>query len=592
MTSQRRMPWRGALLGALVGFVSLAFGGRAPAQAATSTAVPGWTTLASSGLTAPAPRQGAAMAYDAATSQVVLFGGLSGDGNLLNDTWLWNGSAWAPAHPTTSPAPAVGAAMAYDVALHELVVFGGQTTTTSPPAFSDQTWAWNGASWYRIMSASAPPRRASATLSADDTGAGRFVLFGGVGDNGHGGTSPLADTWTFDGATWSSQHPATSPPARSGAAATWDAAHSDVVVSGGRGGPGASPWLADTWRWNGTTWAQMAVSAAPPARADATLTYDGDLGGDVLFGGHGPSGVLGDTSLLTGSAWTGIHPTAPPGARSRAAASWDAQSHQLLVFGGASGDGAVDGDTWALRPALAAPSPSPAPTVVPPLSSPPPGSSVAGPPRSGPSGSAPGGGGPSGGGPSGTSPQSTGPPVAGETPPAATTPPTTGGPVRPVATQATSTTTVLGASTRTTIVPAIAPLTATAPTLYIGQRVVLSGSGFAPGAEITISFHSTGVVVVGSIRADRTGSFTTTVAVPPGTPDGTHDFVATGLDSAGVMMTSTTAVDVTSAVGAPARGGGRTETLVMVGLAIFIPLATWMVLGLVSRRKQPTARIW
>jgi hypothetical protein len=44
--------------------------------------------------TSPPPRSYSTMAYDPASKQVVLFGGLDGSA-YLGDTWTWNGSTWS-----------------------------------------------------------------------------------------------------------------------------------------------------------------------------------------------------------------------------------------------------------------------------------------------------------------------------------------------------------------------------------------------------------------------------------------------------------------------------------------------------------------
>jgi hypothetical protein len=53
------------------------------------------------------------------------------------------------------------------------------------------------------------------------------VLFGGYGNRA------FSDTWTWDGTTWTQQHPATSPPARGQAAMACDAATGTAVLFGG-----------------------------------------------------------------------------------------------------------------------------------------------------------------------------------------------------------------------------------------------------------------------------------------------------------------------------------------------------------------------
>ena len=64
------------------------------------------------------------MAYEAATGNVVLFGGL-GKRSVLDGTWIWDGSTWTKQAPKPSPPP-VDAAMAYDAATGNVVLFGGR----------------------------------------------------------------------------------------------------------------------------------------------------------------------------------------------------------------------------------------------------------------------------------------------------------------------------------------------------------------------------------------------------------------------------------------------------------------------------------
>ena len=42
----------------------------------------------------PPARTNAALAYDDATRQLILFGGQSVNGDALDDTWNWDGSEW------------------------------------------------------------------------------------------------------------------------------------------------------------------------------------------------------------------------------------------------------------------------------------------------------------------------------------------------------------------------------------------------------------------------------------------------------------------------------------------------------------------
>jgi hypothetical protein len=69
----------------------------------------GWVNA--SPATSPSPRSGFALAYDGSTGQVVLFGGdllgsTAAAGEVLGDTWTWDGSTWTEqASGAATPAP-------------------------------------------------------------------------------------------------------------------------------------------------------------------------------------------------------------------------------------------------------------------------------------------------------------------------------------------------------------------------------------------------------------------------------------------------------------------------------------------------------
>ncbi len=102
-----------------------------------------WAKLSSSG---PSPRFGASMVYDPALGQVLLFGGTTESvGNtgtisypMYGGTWAWDGSAWAKLAPAASPASRFAAAMAYDPATGQPLLFGGSTSFAG--AYRQGTW--------------------------------------------------------------------------------------------------------------------------------------------------------------------------------------------------------------------------------------------------------------------------------------------------------------------------------------------------------------------------------------------------------------------------------------------------------------------
>jgi hypothetical protein len=217
----------------------------------------------------PPGRNSAMMAYDPATSQLVLFGG-QGGGYTLDDTWLWTGDNWVEQFPQTSPSPRSVAAMAYDPSISEIVLFGG-STISSPLG---DTWVWTGTDWVELHPPVSPPARDAASIALSQDG--RLVLFGGANNYGY-----LGDTWTWNGTDWQRQHPAVSPAPRQGASAAYDSQNGQLLLFGGarEGGGGYD----DTWVWTGSTWSLQHPAAIAPGSGDA-MAYDASSNQVMLSG--------------------------------------------------------------------------------------------------------------------------------------------------------------------------------------------------------------------------------------------------------------------------------------------------------------------
>src|SRR5262249_51552317 len=151
---------------------------------------------------------------------------------------------WTRHAPPTHPPPPVGAAMAYDAATGNAVLFGGtiMVGVIRPGSrLSSSTWTWDGSTWTRQAPASHPGARVGAAIAYDPATSNTW-LFGGIGPHGVASNG----TWTWDGSTWTRQAPATSPSARGYAAMAYDAAARNVVLFGGEGSHG---FHNDTWIW-------------------------------------------------------------------------------------------------------------------------------------------------------------------------------------------------------------------------------------------------------------------------------------------------------------------------------------------------------
>ena len=233
---------------------------------------------------APPAVADASMAYDPTTQTVVLFGGVDPTTNAYyGDTWSWDGTDWTRLSPATSPPVRAETTMAYDAATGDIVLFGGSTGPSSP---MNDTWTWDGTNWTEQSPATSPGARYGAVMDYD-AATGSVVLFGGDG------LAALDDTWTWDGTNWTEQSPAASPPESVGSTMAYDpATHQDILFGGYDAGTASA--LNGTWLWNGLTWAQQGATTTPAARYDASMAYDGAQGDIVLFGGEAGS-VLDDT---------------------------------------------------------------------------------------------------------------------------------------------------------------------------------------------------------------------------------------------------------------------------------------------------------
>jgi galactose oxidase-like protein len=288
-------------------------------------------------LTPPSLRTFAAMAFDSGHGQVVLFGGMGADGsNPLGDTWTWSGGQWTLRTPGVAPSPRFGAAMAYDEARQQIVLFGGFDGSM----YLADTWTWDGTTWTQQSPASSPSVRLYAAAAYDPVRQ-VIVLFGG--DGGHF----LGDTWTWNGTTWSKKSPATTPSPRYGASMAFDAGHGVAVLFGG-GAPAVL--FDETWTWDGSTWTQQHPSASPLKRVSATMDYDARLGVNVLFGGRGQShGSLDSTWTWDGASWTpsGAPGRRPAGGGGLSMAYDDADQETILL---SNGGFPASTQTWTLGP--------------------------------------------------------------------------------------------------------------------------------------------------------------------------------------------------------------------------------------------------
>ena len=300
-----------------------------------------WTQRAPVG-GSPGTRTDMSMAYDSARGEAIVVGGFKAidSSSRYSDTWAWNGTlnTWTQRDPVAGPQARAGHALAYDSARKETLLFGG---------LGADTWTWDGLRWTLRSPPAAPTARQYHALAYDAV-RGEVLFFGGA-VNGGGVQNFRNDTWVWNGAsgTWAQRTPAQSPSARAGHAMAFDAARGEVILFGGTPATTPSNAGAETWGWNGTTWAKRALATSPPSRSSHVMAFDSKRREVVLFGGSGALGFVNDTWTWDGSNWTQRSAPTSPSARQGASVAFDDVMGQALLFGGNDQGNVFLGDTWA-----------------------------------------------------------------------------------------------------------------------------------------------------------------------------------------------------------------------------------------------------
>jgi hypothetical protein len=291
------------------------------------------------GVSSPPGRCCMGIAYDPAMRSTVMFGGFTNP-SYLNDTWTWVlRRGWTRLSPAAAPSPRQGPGMVWDGAAGNVVLFGGVDANGTP---LNDTWTWDGTTWTQQFPTVSPSgRRFDTQNMAYDAVTRTVMIFGGLAAN----NSVLGDTWLWDGLakTWAQQFPATSPSPRRTMMA-YDIATKTVVLFGGDNG--TTDHYNDTWTWDGTTWTQQFPPSAPSVRGMASMAYDPTLGSVILFGGADTQAgsQSNDTWVWNGINWAQIHPATLPTARWAAGMDYDPTARSLVLFAG-FGTHTLD-DTW------------------------------------------------------------------------------------------------------------------------------------------------------------------------------------------------------------------------------------------------------
>lgn len=201
--------------------------------------------------------------------------------------------------------------------------------------------------WFHPQPAGSPVARAGHALAYDPV-RGYTLLFGGTSSAG-----VLADTWKWDGTSWTQLSPAASPNGRYDHAMAFDATLNAIVLFGGRFGSGSTQYLGDTWKWDGVNWVPILTTSSPSPRAEHCMAYHSALGSLVLFGGYGTSLAAIETWTLNQSGWTQVMPATNPPSRSSPSMTPHLANGRTVLYvstGSANKFWEFTGTTWNVIP--------------------------------------------------------------------------------------------------------------------------------------------------------------------------------------------------------------------------------------------------
>ncbi len=290
-----------------------------------------WTQLAPSA--SPQARTGHKMAFHPTRSRMVLFGGHSSTGALLDDTWEFDGTTWRPVPQIARPVRRAFHTMVYDPGRDGIILFGG----SSGIALND-TWIYSSQGrWSPLTVVGNAPSPRAGHVAFSDPANGAMVVLGGSASSTTRGDQYQLDP---DG-TW--RVSSVQSPTRAFAGIAVDADRGVAVLTGGILN---ATQLADTWEWSRGGWVQVSPNNNLAVSA-IDLAYDPIRGRTVYFGGATAAAQLTAShgEFATGS-WSLLGIARPP-ARADAALAFDPNLGKVLLFGGTGGGGPL-GDTWML----------------------------------------------------------------------------------------------------------------------------------------------------------------------------------------------------------------------------------------------------
>lgn len=138
----------------------------------------------------PGPLERPAMCFHVNLGRTILFGGIDPQIGGTDTTWAYDGTDWTALTITGArPSARTGCKMVYDQARGVCVMYGGFDPMNGNHI--NETWEFDGTAWTQVGSAPSPSRNGAGI--AMDTSRRQVVMFGGMDSN----FSVNAETWIY-----------------------------------------------------------------------------------------------------------------------------------------------------------------------------------------------------------------------------------------------------------------------------------------------------------------------------------------------------------------------------------------------------------
>jgi hypothetical protein len=215
-------------------------------------------------------RYWADLAYDSRSDRIILFGGFA-DGPDLQDTWAYDyeTNTWTEMTPAVSPERRFGHAMAYDAESDRVILWGAHEEGAMPMSEEEKATVWaydyETNTWTAIESTGGPSYRGYHTM-VYHPGTDRIILFGG---HSLGDLDFSDETWAYDynSNTWTQLTPATHPSGRRLHSMVYDEAADKMVLFGGIAGNWLKEEISDElWIFDPVAeeWSQVTPDSLNP----------------------------------------------------------------------------------------------------------------------------------------------------------------------------------------------------------------------------------------------------------------------------------------------------------------------------------------